>query len=566
MKLKYRQMICFVMAVVTVISMLGGCTGKTQTENAIMLEEKLSSLWDTVSTDSTLQVPEDTTTVFFSVCNREEKAQVVHATGSNLDKAWEAAAKKAASLTKREGIIPYWVKADIVVDKHRFSLEEMQNEMGLAKGHFYRAGLSLDEAMTTAFLEAECNANGIYDYEGKTISEAAIKAYTGNKVHLPETVTAFVTNGYFCGTDNVVHKLSPYEKDYGIRHLVMDKESATSVVDLSMSYLQKQIQYNGKFRYGYRAASGEEIEGYNSLRHWGTVWSMVEAYKLNPSDSLSQTIRNAIRYGIEAFIVYREDGTAFVQDFNNGRIIIGGGGLAVTALCSYKEAFSDDQFDDLLHKLGNGILAMSDMETGKYCHQWTPDFKVAEEFVTVYYDGEATLGLCKLYAHDPNSDYLNMARKAVDRFIAEDYTKHRDHWVAYSVNELTKYDQSERYYAFALQNIQNNTAKILRTDESHFTNTELLMAGYDTYTRIIESGAEVKYLEQFDVDTFMEAIDYRLNQGLAAFGFPETVMYFENPMEMYGCFFSRRDNFRARIDDIQHMSCGYINYVKSNLS
>ena len=43
-------------------------------------------------------------------------------------------------------------------------------------------------------------------------------------------------------------------------------------------------------------------------------------------------------------------------------------------------------------------------------------------------------------------------------------------------------------------------------------------------------------------------------------------MYFDAPMEMYGCFFARRDNFRARIDDTQHFIGGYAQYAKNDLT
>ena len=63
-----------------------------------------------------------------------------------------------------------------------------------------------------------------------------------------------------------------------------------------------------------------------------------------------------------------------------------------------------------------------------------------------------------------------------------------------------------------------------------------------------------------------EMVDYRAKLGCASFGFPEVVMYFDAPMEMYGCFFARRDNFRARIDDTQHFIGGYAQYAKNDLT
>lgn len=567
--MRFEKIFCLLMAMASVFSLMSGCSsmngGSDAEYNADLLAQKVAVLWEMVSSDPELETPENGTTVFFSICNRQTRAQVVHATGTSLEEAWNSTAKKAREIVRGNNLVPYWVKADVVTQMQDFPLEEAQQVMSSEKASFYRAGLSLDKEMAEAFLEAECNTNGIYDYKGELFSTNAIQSYTGKNISLPENVTLFVTQGYFCGEDDVGYRLSPYVENYGVRSFPLSKESAEEIVEQSMQYLIRQVQADGRFRYGYYAARGDEIAGYNALRHWGTVWSMIEGYTVKPSDELKKAIDAAVEYGIANHVVYRDDGTAFIRDPSSQRISVGGAGLTVIALCTYKDVFGETQYDTLLHNLGSGILAMSDVETGKYQHRWTEDFALADEFVTVYYDGEATFALCKLYAHDPNSDYLKMARKAVERFIAEDYAQYRDHWVAYSVNELLKYEPNERYYAFALQNIQRNAKKIIWMDESYFTNTELLMAGYDSYSRLIERGTNVKYLEEFDSKLFLDAINLRLTYGTAAFGYPEVVMYFDYPAQMQGCFFSRRDNFRARIDDTQHSVCGYINYIRSDL-
>ena len=79
-----------------------------------------------------------------------------------------------------------------------------------------------------------------------------------------------------------------------------------------------------------------------------------------------------------------------------------------------------------------------------------------EEFRTVYYDGEATFALCRLYSVTGDQVWLDAAKSAVNHFIAADYVQYRDQWVAYSMNEITKYVDDPAYYAFALRNVQEN--------------------------------------------------------------------------------------------------------------
>ena len=561
--------VCLVVAVALALLPIAGCSTKEKVDTEYIeevLTERLSALWATVSEDTALTIPEEGTTVFLSLCDRENRAKVAHATSTSLESAWKDAESRARKLAKEQGIVPLWVKADVVTASGPFSAKEVAEELARVSDKSFRYGLALDSEMETAFLEQECNANDIYNYKDDKISAEKIGEYLGGENVVLSDVVLFVTQGYFCGTDVVVRKLSADEDDFGVRQIAMNQDTAKALCSLGASYLSWQMQPDGSFRYGYYAGSGDDLGGYNSLRHMGTIWSLVEAYRLDSSDELATVIDKAINYAIENYIVYRDDDTAFVKETGLDALNIGGGGLAAVALSTYKEVFQTDRYDKLLDALGNGILAMSDPETGKYWHRWSPDFIKADEFISVYYEGEATFGLLKLYGQNPRAEYLNMAKKAVDRFILEDYTKYRDHWVAYALNEITKYVPEERYYTFALQNIQNNMGHIRNKDASYHTVTELLMAGYDTYSRIIKSGAKVGYLEKFDEEALLNAVDDRAKLGCAAFGFPEVVMYFDKPMEMYGCFFARRDNFRARIDDIQHFIGGYAQYTKHDLS
>ena len=562
-----KRLFCLFMAFTILLSSLTGCGGKEneaeKAYNAELLASRLSSLWEDISTDSSLVVPEGDVTLFLSICNRTEQAKVLHVTEPDLKTAWESAASQASSLVSKESLSPMWVKADIVVKKGDFPLSAVKQDLEQSLDYFYRLGFALDSDMETAFLEAECNANGLYDYENDEISKEAIKQYSGKRVSIPDELTMFVTQGYFCGTDNVTHKLSADEDSFGIRNLVMSKETATGIVSVSTAYLQSQLNEDGSFRYGVHANSGKDIPGYNALRHFGAVLAMIKAYELDPNDELAKDIDRAINYALINFVVYRDDDTAFIVEPTDDEIKIGGGALAVITLTAYADTFESDRHDELLRCLGNGILAMSDPSTGTYQHVWTTSYELKSDFRTVYYDGEATLALCKLYEHDPNMSYLLMAQAAADRFIAENYVQYRDHWVALAMNELTQIVPAEKYYAFALENIQYSLDVIIEQPTAYSTYTELLMAGYNTYSRIINTGAEVGYLDRFDEEKFYQAIEARLDKGISSFGLPEVVMYFEHPIESYGCFFVRHDEFRSRIDDIQHFACGYAEYAKS---
>ena len=150
----------------------------------------------------------------------------------------------------------------------------------------------------------------------------------------------------------------------------------------------------------------------------------------------------------------------------------------------------------------------------------------------------------------------------MDYFIENDYTQYRDHWVAYSVNEITKYLPEEKYFEFGLKNAQVNLERIYNQKTSYHTYLELLMVTFELYERIIENDIQVEYLKEFDEDKLVETIKHRAYHMLNGYFYPEYAMYFKNPERILHSFFVRHDAFRIRIYDVQHFIGGYYNYYK----
>ena len=158
---------------------------------------------------------------------------------------------------------------------------------------------------------------------------------------------------------------------------------------------------------------------------------------------------------------------------------------------------------------------MLDQDSGEYYHVLDGEFIKKEQFRTVYYDGEATFALCRLYSLTSDEKWLNAAKSAVEHFISADYVQYKDHWVAYSMNEITKYVDDERYYTFALRNAQENLDTIYNRDTTYHTYFELLMSTFEIYDRMIERGIHVDYLDNgFDLEYFLRTIYKRADHML----------------------------------------------------
>ncbi|TJX12768.1 glycosyl hydrolase family 88 [Tissierella creatinini] len=504
--------------------------------------------------------------VYLSISDSKSKATVIKGVGEKLEKAWENAINNSIDYKNKNGIEPVWIKADIVDDVEKTDIADLNEILEPYYEHFYRKGISFDEKFELSLIESEINANKIINYDDDVINHKKLNEYLEEYKsisieEIPDYIYQFSTIGYFLDENNRIYELYTDELNYGRRKVTnVDKNLVEGIIKKSAQFLINNINEDGKFVYGYFPTYDKEIDNYNILRHTGTIWSLVIQYKLTGDESIIPKIDRGIEYLIKDAVVYKDDNTAYIVERKSNEIKAGGNGVAIIMLTSYMEEFKTDKYKDLVIKLGNGILELQNNEGGYYHVLNYPDFTNKEEYRTVYYDGECTFALAKIYGISKDPKWLNAASLSVDYFIENDYTKYRDHWVAYSVNEVTKYLPEERYFEFGLKNAELNLERIYNQKTSYHTYLELLMATFELYDRIIENDIKVAYIANFDIHNLVKTINHRASHMLNGYFYPEYAMYFENPQRILNSFFIRHDIFRIRIDDVQHFIGGYYNY------
>lgn len=525
-------------------------------------------------------------TVFISVSDGKSRARVCHASAPDFESSFTKVCEKINMVIDQYKITPVWIKADIVDFVQRIFYPDMKDAFLSAKyRNFFRMGFSLDPRMDMAFLEAEANSYGLYDYSVIPVKEskpghenvpcidieqvARYLEWNGRKtvpLILPYTYF-FSCKSFFMDMDKEVYKLY----DTGIHCGRRITEELTSdfvkeILTTSSGYLTRQMLQTNKFIYGYFPSFNAVMISYNILRHTGALWSMMCAYEVTKDNSLIETVNKAIDYLLTQ-IKCKDEETAFVVEEKSNEIKLGGNGIAIIALSKHMEIFGDRDFTEMIRKLANGILLLQDPNTGKMKHVLNADdFEVKEEFRTVYYDGESSYALVKAYDISGDGKYLDAARLSIDYFIEKDYVKYRDHWLAYAMNEFTKFVHEDRYFTFALRNAWENRERIKQQQTSYHTYLELLMETYDMYLRIKKDHISVDYMNQINEEEFVDIIRYRALHMLDGYFYPEYAMYMERPDKILGSFFVRHDDFRARIDDDQHFIDGYAKYYKLILS
>ena len=527
-----------------------------------MLSDKRS---DEISGDIEEGLPDNV--VFLSVCSGEERAKVFTGTGVDRKAAWLSAYNQAKSFIENENYNAIWLKADLMSEAKTYDTVEFSTELHHYRPEFFRYGIAFDKSFETAILEAELNGAKILDYENECVDESYLNTYLKKAGRsplssLPDSYVVFKCVGWMCDENDEVYDLISDIDDYGRRKVdTVDKEYAAELVKNASGFLIDQVKDDGSFVYGYYPRFDKNIDNYNIVRHASTLWSLVCQYRMTGNEELVPVIDRAIDYMVENAIVERNDEISYLYEEKSDEIKLGGCGVAVVALTEYMDAFGSDKYKDLAIKLGNGILTMLDQNSGEYYHVLDGEFIKKEQFRTVYYDGEATFALCRLYSLTSDEKWLDAAKSAVEHFISADYVQYKDHWVAYSMNEITKYVDDERYYTFALRNAQENLDTIYNRDTTYHTYFELLMSTFEIYDRMIERGIHVDYLDNgFDLEYFLRTIYKRADHMLCGYFYPEYAMYMANPNSILDTFMVRHDGYRVRIDDVQHNVGGYYLY------
>ena len=540
---------------------------KSEQEKAFL--EKANLLKAKAVTDETVAVLGDSPVeamghvVFLSVSNGASRAKVYTGKGKTLSDAWDDAVKQTSKGIKGEEIL--WLRADVVSKSWRATPTSVVEEIQNTPSGFDYHGLSFDPRFETALPEGAMNGLGLYDYSDDRFDVDKLNVWLAENDrqtlrYLPDDMIGFESWGWFCDENDAIYSLCSDGADTGRRQIAaLDADYAKNIIDTASSFLVDQVKDDGTFIYGIRPQYDKEINQYNILRHSGTIWSLICRYRMFPDEALKEKIDLTIGYMISQ-IRYDDTGAGYMYEADDAEIKLGGNGIAIVALTEYMDLFRNEDYRDVCIALGEGILKQQDPEDGSYWHVLTPDFEKLEEFRTVYYDGECTFGLTRLYSLTGEQKWLDAACKAIDHFIAADYTQYRDHWVAYSLNEVTKYVDRQDYYDFALANATNNYGRILGRARTYPTNLELLISSFETWQRMVEKGIDTG---DFDVQGLVDAIAARANRQLSGYFFPEQAMFMANPQRILGSFMMRDDKFRVRIDDVQHNIGGFYLYWKN---
>lgn len=499
---------------------------------------------------------------FLSLGYKNKRAKVINVSKMSLRSLMDELLKMVKK-NQTEDVFTF--KIDVAFDYEDMPLHVWNERVLKTKKNYYRRGVCFNKQFEQALLEQELNGNAILK-SGKeevclqleNLNRYLIQAEKHGKpleLNGYTNVTTFSTYSWFFDGKQML-PLHTEELSHGVRVEELTPARVKEIVEQAGLYLAKQVKKTGEFHYGYFACFDKTIKHYNTLRHASTTYSMLEAYEISGNQTILDAARRSLHYLKQNFILEKED-FAYVTEPELREIKLGANAAALLAFSKYMSLTEDYADLPLSEKLAYGILRLQEKD-GSFTHVLhAPTMEVKDPFRIIYYEGEAVLGLLRLYGVSQNEDYLNGAKLAFQNFINKNYWQNHDHWLSYAANEIATYLPDEKYVLFGMQNAFDNLDFIYHRETTFPTFLELTLAAHELYGKL-----DGESHPDFKKERLREVIQKRAEYQLNGLFYPEVAMYFKNPARIMDSFFIRHHSFRVRIDDVEHNISGYAKFYE----
>jgi hypothetical protein len=234
-------------------------------------------------------------------------------------------------------------------------------------------------------------------------------------------------------------------------------EALLAGVRSGADYLSRVMSDQGRYAYLYHPVYDRDDASYGWLRHAGATYALLEAYEEFGTPLYLEKAERALGYLKSHLVDDPARQGKYILDTNDEeQQKVGGAGLALLAFAKDAAVTGKRTELETMRALARTIIgqqypdghfrANSDLED---------DSGKKRKREPVYYQGEAALGLLRLYGIDPQPAYLDSARRAADWVVqvrdvdvSQDNQEH-DHWISYAFNDLYRVARDDAYVEHA---------------------------------------------------------------------------------------------------------------------
>jgi hypothetical protein len=354
-------------------------------------------------------------------------------------------------------------------------------------------------------------------------------------------------------------------------------------IKLAAGYLTRETSAQGEITYEYFASDDRTGSGYNILRHAGTVYSMMQAYRLEPDPALLKASLNALRFYKKAL---QEDkkhpGEWFVRDVNSvrsggrprlgRRAKLGGIGLGLCMMAELEKAVPGSVDMEQVRGMGRHLERMQNPD-GSFVSFYNWDGKEKSKRKSIYYSGEAILGLLRLHQLTGEERWLDVAVRGADYLVHKRWKSlgiriyiPMDAWLVQALEEMDRVrpDDARADYAFAIgEAIARGKLMDPATTPPDFLGANLSgpssmpnAATAGSFGEALSSVARLEARRRPGDTRFAKFAMYNASFQLRNQFWGPNSYYLPNPARSLGGFRVKQDFAEVRNDHVQHNLSG----------
>ncbi len=365
-----------------------------------------------------------------------------------------------------------------------------------------------------------------------------------------------------------LYRIHPRERDEPTPGLLLQR--AVWATDA----LSASISAEGEIRYVYLPDRDAEGPGYNLLRHAGTTYALLQAYDRTRFEPYLDAAVAAIEFLLERHtrtdVRHGPSGggaTRWIDETEREFVKLGGPGLALLMLTQYFEARGEpDRWLEEARELARFVVAQQ-LPTGELISFASRDPSgTPSTRRSVFYPGEAILGLIRLYAWDSDPRWLETAERAA-RWIIEvreggkDATElENDHWLMIALSYLFTFTDDPLFYEHG-QKLTMVVARQFARNLDAARRYPDYRGGYYGLPRSTPAATRGEGLTAVldstrvagsSLDNGLRLLRETVTHQLTAQYTPESSYWLPNPAEAFGAFHGGILDTSIRNDFIQH--------------
>ena len=353
---------------------------------------------------------------------------------------------------------------------------------------------------------------------------------------------------------------------------LLQKPSPTQILDACRDagdYLLRHQLDNGMFHYIYRPDQDKTSEKeYNLLRHAGTIYSMYQLFIATQDKRYLSGAENGYEWLSQRIKTEKDkNGRLIAYPKEKGdKVKLGGVGLVLIAACERAKAIGDTPKDkDLRQHLSQFILNLQKNDGG-FMSYYVPE-KEDSSYLgeSIYYPGEAILGLIRAHKLDPHPEWVEACIRGVNyldkkrwRLLDIELGVPPDAWLLLALRELYESKPKKEFVDLAMK-----IAKAM-VDDQHvrFVPFRDYAGGFvSDPPRVTPAGSRQEGLtatyfllqsvnieRRWLFDAIESAAAFQLSHQIQ----PRFAFFFSNPLMASGGFMESPTDAAIRIDYVQH--------------